>query len=209
LAYNERIASQFLYKGRKIRGSTHLQPEARKRRDRVKRRVSNAVRKSVLSLGAKKVLDVGTGFGSNVRVLAREFMGKGKIWSIDPSVGVLGEIGCMLRAEGLLKDVKLVRAKAEDMPFDDGFFNLVTSVMLVHHLANPRKGLQEMVRVLEHGGKLVLADWRPAASEVIPHRAEDFADPERIRKILTQLGISVRSRNYRYWYLIQGIKTPK
>jgi demethylmenaquinone methyltransferase/2-methoxy-6-polyprenyl-1,4-benzoquinol methylase len=207
LAYNEHIASQFLYKGRRIQGSSHVGPEVRKCRDRVKHRVGNAVRKSVSSLHAKRTLDVGTGFGSNVRVLAQEFMGKGKIWSIDPSAKVLREIRRMLRSNSLLKDVKLVRAKAEDMPFDDEFFNLVTSVMLVHHLANPRKGLMEMVRVLRDGGKLVIVDWRPITSEVIPHRARDFADPERIHKILTRLGISVRLRNYRYWYLIQGIKT--
>ena len=201
------LQSEFFYKGRKTERSSHTRPGTIRRREQIKRRVGNAIEKSVSGFDAKRVLDVGTGFGSNVKRLAREFGARGKIWSIDPSTGVLREVRGMLRAEGLLKDVKLVRAEAEKMPFGDGFFGLVTAVMLIHHLANPQKGLQEMVRVLSDGGKIVLVDWRPIASEVVPHRASDFSRPQTISMILGRLGMSVKLREYRYWYLIAGVKS--
>ena len=200
------LQSEFFHKGRKTRRRQHTRPEAIRRREQIKRRVGNAIEKSVSGSCAKRILDVGTGFGSNVKRLAKEFGKRGKVWSIDPSPGVLTEVRRMLRAEGLLNDIKLVRAGVEKMPFSDGFFGLVTAVMLIHHLSNPQRGLQEMVRVLSDGGKIVLADWRPIASEMVPHRESDFPSPRKISAVLTRLGLSVELREYRYWYLIQGVK---
>ena len=203
---NMDLQSEFFHKGRKTQRRQHTRPEAIRRREQIKRRVGNAIEKSVSVSSPKRVLDVGTGFGSNVKRLAREFGKRGKVWSIDPSPGVLREVRRMLRAEGLLNDIKLVRAGVERMPFGDGFFGLVTAVMLIHHLADPQRGLQEMVRVLSDGGKIVLADWRPIASEMVPHRESDFPSPRKISAVLTRLGLSVELREYRYWYLIQGVK---
>jgi ubiquinone/menaquinone biosynthesis C-methylase UbiE len=204
---NTDIQSQFFYKGRKIQRSSETRPEAMRRREQIKRRVGNAMKKSVSDLDAKRVLDVGTGFGSNVKRLAMEFGGRGKVWSIDPSPVVLQEARWMLRAEGLLRNVRLVQAQAEKIPVREGYFGLVTAVMLIHHLANPQSGLQEMVRVLSDGGKLILADWRPVASEVVPHRARDFPRAKMVGMILDRLGLSVKLREYRYWYLIVGTKS--
>ncbi len=57
-------------------------------------------------------------------------------------------------------DVSLVAENAEDMPFRDGFFDVVTSVYLCHELPrNARHNvLREMHRVLRPGGLLVLMD---------------------------------------------------
>ena len=101
------IQSEFFYKGRKTQRSSDARPEAMRRREQIKRRVGNVIEKSVSGFDAKRVLDVGTGFGSNVKRLAREFGGRGKVWSIDPSPVVLREARRMLRTEGLLNDVKL------------------------------------------------------------------------------------------------------
>ncbi len=192
-----------------MRGHPHADPETAKRRDRIKERVQNAILKLISHIRARRILDVGTGFGHNVGLLAQLFKGKGKVWSIDPSPEVLREARRMLEADGLIKNVMLLDAEAEDLPFHDGFFDIVTSVMLVHHLVDAQNGLREMVRVLADHGILVLVDWRPVSSEVVPHRARDFADPERIRRILIQLGLSIKLQKYRYWYLIEGTKSVK
>jgi len=207
LGSNESLSSQFLHKDQRMRRSSHIPPQVGKIRDRVQRRVENAMRRNILGSDARRVLDVGTGFGSNVRLLAQEFKGKARVWSIDPSSGVLREVRHMLRADGLLEHVKLIQAKAEEMPFDDGFFTLVTSAMSIHHFVSAQDGLSEMVRVLADKGRLVLTDWRPLASEIVPHRARDFARPERICRILSRLGVSTRLRRYHYWYMVRGNKT--
>jgi ubiquinone/menaquinone biosynthesis C-methylase UbiE len=183
-----------------------IDPEIAKRRDKVRERVQNVVVRLVSHMHARRILDVGTGFGYNVRLLAQLFKGKKEVWSIDPSFEVLREARRMLNANGLTKNVKLLNAKVEDMPFQDGFFDMISSVMLVHHLVDFRNGLREMVRVLADNGRLFIVDWRPVSSKVIPHRARDFADPEEILQILVQLGLSVRLRKYRYWYFIEGKK---
>lgn len=68
-----------------------IDPEIAKRRDKVRERVQNAVVRLVSHMHARRILDVGTGFGYNVRLLAQLFKGKKEVWSIDPSFEVLRE----------------------------------------------------------------------------------------------------------------------
>lgn len=61
---------------------------------------------------------------------------------------------------GDLKPVRLVQAKAEDLPFGDGEFDAVVCVYLFHEI--PReiraKVASEMARVTRPGGRVVLTD---------------------------------------------------
>jgi SAM-dependent methyltransferase len=45
---------------------------------------------------------------------------------------------------------------AEDLPFDDGSFDHVTSLAAFHYYSDPAKALAEIKRVLKPGGKLVI-----------------------------------------------------
>jgi ubiquinone/menaquinone biosynthesis C-methylase UbiE len=70
------------------------------------------------------------------------------------------KIGCDF-SEGLLRQLKkkglaLVSADAEALPFKDGSFELVYSVNLLEHVADPGKAISECLRVLRKGGKAVL-----------------------------------------------------
>ncbi|HQO20942.1 MAG TPA: methyltransferase domain-containing protein [Acidobacteriota bacterium] len=49
-----------------------------------------------------------------------------------------------------------IRGDLKDLPVADSFFDIVFCVGVLHHIDDPRKGLEEMWRILKPGGKLLL-----------------------------------------------------
>jgi ubiquinone/menaquinone biosynthesis C-methylase UbiE len=68
---------------------------------------------------------------------------------------------------------------AEQLPWDDASFDSVVSVNTFHHLERPKGVLEEMLRVLKPGGKLVLCDLSPRGFQIFDriHRFEGGTHP--------------------------------
>ena len=98
-------------------------------------------------LGGKRVLDVGCGTGTNLRVLAESF--GCRVAGVDSSAGMLEE------ARRKLPDADLRRGVAERLPFDDRSFDAALMSLVVHLLDRPR-AFAEACRVLDTGGRLVV-----------------------------------------------------
>lgn len=154
-----------------------------------------------------KLLDVGTGFGINAAFLARLVRGEGEIWSVDPSPEVLRWVKGLLKEVELDVWVKLKRGIAERLPFESGLFDAVISLMTVHHLEDPARGVGEMVRTLKPGGKLFIADWKPKASVFLPHPARDIPQLKEALKIVKAVGLEPIVVDRKYWYLMECSKT--
>jgi SAM-dependent methyltransferase len=102
-----------------------------------------------------QVLDVGCGTG----LLATRLAGAGyEVTGIDPSEGMLD----VLRAR--TPEVDGVRGSGTALPFADDTFDLVLSVAVMHHIADPgevRRALREMVRVAKPSGRILVWDHNP------------------------------------------------
>jgi ubiquinone/menaquinone biosynthesis C-methylase UbiE len=100
-------------------------------------------------------LDVGCGTG----VLAERLAAAGyQMVGIDPSAGMLE----ILEARTPL--VRPVHASGTTLPFDDDSFDLVITVAVMHHIADPddvRQTLAEMVRVVKPSGRVLVWDHNP------------------------------------------------
>ena len=100
-------------------------------------------------------LDVGCGTG----VLAARLAGAGfAMTGVDPSDGMLD----VLRARS--PEVRAVAGSGTALPFPDAGFDLVLSVAVLHHIADPgdvRATLAEMVRVVRPGGRVLVWDHNP------------------------------------------------
>ena len=68
--------------------------------------------------------------------------------------------------------------RAEQLPFGAGAFDLVTCVNSLHHIARPARALDEMVRVLAPGGRIVLEDM---VADPDGRRARRWEEIERLR----------------------------
>jgi ubiquinone/menaquinone biosynthesis C-methylase UbiE len=159
-----------------------------------------------------RVLDVGTGFGINVAFLAGWLSKGSSIWTVDPSKEVLTDVKAALYKESV-RPVKFAVATADDLDFGDGFFDVVVSVMVLHHIEKLQPALKEMARVLKPGGTLVIVDYKPEASHLLEfrtrHEEADFFAPSAVAKGIGRLGMVGRSSDFGVWYLVEAKKeTP-
>ena len=97
----------------------------------------------------RRALDVGCGEGRMCRMLQARAI---------PAVGIDPTAALLERAHALDPGGDYRAASAEAMPFADGEFDLVLSCLTLIDIPDFRHALREMVRVLEPGGTLLIAN---------------------------------------------------
>ncbi len=93
-----------------------------------------------------QVLELGCGTGNYI--LALKSLVGSTCWGVDPSEGMLTKA----RERSSRVHFQLGRAESLDSP--DGFFDLVFSVDVIHHVLDHLRYFREAYRVLKAGGKL-------------------------------------------------------
>ena len=84
------------------------------------------------------------------------------------------------QAEKQIANAAFIQSEAEQLPFADGSFDLVSCQCSFHHLPKPQRVLREMVRVTKPEGRLLIID--PLAPEIDAkyetyNRIEQLRDP--------------------------------
>lgn len=124
----------------------------------------------------RPALDVATGGGHAALRLAREGW---KVTAGDISARMLENAGRLLQDAGFAIETRLF--PAEEMPFSDASFDLVSSRVAPHHFSSPQRFALEAARVLRPGGHLLLIDGcvpdNDPESEEWLHRVEKWRDP--------------------------------
>jgi SAM-dependent methyltransferase len=135
-----------------------------------------------------RILDVGCGTGANLLLLSKY----GEAEGVDVSEDALA----FCRARGLDR-VRL--GAGEELPYEDGTFDLVTALDVVEHMDDDLAGLREMRRVLRPGGRVLL--FVPTfmflwglQDEVSNHRRR-YRLPE-LRRVLEQAGFEIERSTY-------------
>lgn len=103
---------------------------------------------------ADVALDVATGTGNTALALAPHV---GKVIGLDLAEKMLAHAQARAEAEGI-HNADFRRGSAEELPFPDATFTLVTSRHAPHHFHHLDRFLSEAWRVLKPGGRLVIAD---------------------------------------------------
>lgn len=100
------------------------------------------------SFRRKRILDVGSGTGTLIRVLREVFQ--------EPFEAVGTDISNIGENFHRKKGIKFIRADAQKLPFPEESFDFVFSTDAFEHLINPQKALEEMFRVTKKGGLILL-----------------------------------------------------
>ena len=117
------------------------------------------MQKRTISLTALKekdyFLDIGCGTGWAVRHASRIIKENGKVFGIDLSTKMI-EIA---KANSLNnQNVFFFQTNAENLPFEDNFFEFIICTNSFHHYLDPLKVLDEVFRVLKKEGEIYILD---------------------------------------------------
>ena len=103
----------------------------------------------------ERVLDVGAGTG----VLAGQLSAAGTaVICVEPDAGSLA--AARQRLSG--RDAEFVAAAAESIPLPSGSADGAVVSLSAHHWQDRDQGFREIARILRPGGRLVIAEFRPA-----------------------------------------------
>jgi SAM-dependent methyltransferase len=146
--------------------------------------------------GDERILDMGCGRGA-VLLMAAQHLTTGRavgvdIWqSRDQSGNAAEATRGNAAAEGVVDRVELYTADMRTLPFADGSFDLIVSSLAIHNIpgsAGREKAIDEAVRVLRPGGRLMIADIKATRHH---------------QKRLAKLGmkdVARRGLGWRFWW---------
>jgi len=123
-----------------------------------------------------RALDIATGGGHTALFLAEKGF---QVTASDITPAMLENTAALAAERGLKLETAL--HTAEDLPYPDARFDLVTCRVAAHHFSDPARFVQESARVLAPGGYFLLIDGsvpdgETEAEEWI-HQIEKFRDP--------------------------------
>jgi SAM-dependent methyltransferase len=135
-----------------------------------------------------RILDLGCGTGANLLLLSQY----GDAEGVDISDDALA----FCRERGLQK---VKSGSAEELPYEDASFDLVTALDVVEHLDDDLAGLKEMRRVLKPGGRALI--FVPTfmflwglQDDVSNHRRR-YRLPE-LKRVMAEAGLEVERASY-------------
>lgn len=105
--------------------------------------------------GTERVLDLGCGTGT-FALLVKQHHPQAEVTGVDADQAMLSK--ARAQAGGALR---FERALAQQLPYNEGAFDVVASSLFFHHLQRQDKlaVMREARRVLCPGGRMLIADW--------------------------------------------------
>lgn len=154
--------------------------------------------------GKRALLDVGGGTGLLLKKI------KKKEPDIDP---YLLDTSIQMMAESTTNNLVLGRACKN--PFKDSFFDFVLCTDALHHFENKEESLDEMIRVLKPGGKIILLEFDSRSpitkfikfGERLVGEPSYFFEPRYLKNFFQERGLSVTTKRLNsYEYILQAAK---
>uniref|UniRef100_A0A7V1EJ60 Methyltransferase domain-containing protein n=1 Tax=candidate division WOR-3 bacterium TaxID=2052148 RepID=A0A7V1EJ60_UNCW3 len=161
-------------------------------------------------LEGDKVLDVGTGGGLLAIGFARTIKNC-EVVGIDIWMRLGGGTSLKIakrnaEIEGVADKVKFEEGDARNIPYSNGYFDIVVASFAIHIIKRKREeAFQEMIRVLKPGGKFAIIE---------PSREYRWVVDEKLRETLEEIGLEnvkfqpflVSYPKRRHVYIIYGEK---
>lgn len=158
-----------------------------------------------------KILEAGTGKGHFALALAK----RGYLFvTFDISEEEQRFARLNIAYSGLEKQVNFRIEDGEHTSFADASFDVIFSVNVLHHLANPYRVIDELTRILAPGGKLVISDFSKKGFDIMDkihaldgkkHQSGTVSLPD-VEKYLSKKGFAIKKAKSAYQHVIVAIR---
>ena len=168
-------------------------------------------RKKVVPFAKGNILEIGIGSGLNIPFYEAEDINK--IWGIDPSEELIAMAKKQINDD--TPDIEFIISKAEDIDFDDAFFDTILMTYTMCTISNLSEAFREIRRVIKPSGTLIFCEhgiapdenvvkWQNRINTFWPKISGGCNINKDIPRIVESLGFSIT--NLENMYLP---KTPK
>ena len=134
---------------------------------KVEKATLRGLRESLLAAASGDVLEIGGGTGANLPFYQP---GAGSLTITEPDAAMLRRLQRRAREQGPL--AKILRAPAEDLPFEDGTFDTVVSTMVLCGVSDQPRALRQLRRVLRPGGQLLFIEHVRSGDPGLAHHQD-------------------------------------
>ncbi len=152
--------------------------------------VEAAIRDTIGSAHIDSLLDLGTGTGRMLELLAPLAT---RVVGIDQSPQMLSLARARIERSGL-RNAQLRQGDLYALPVERNSYDLVILHQVLHYLDDPSRAVREAARALRPGGRLVVVDFAPHGEETLreahAHRRLGFAHEE-ISSMMREAGLDV------------------
>ncbi|MCK6426963.1 MAG: bifunctional demethylmenaquinone methyltransferase/2-methoxy-6-polyprenyl-1,4-benzoquinol methylase UbiE [Burkholderiaceae bacterium] len=146
----------------------------------------------------QRVLDIAAGTGDLTRAFARRVGPQGCVVHTDINEAMLRTGRDRLLDEGLV--LPSVLCDAEQLPFPDAHFDLVSVAFGLRNMTHKERALREMCRVLKPGGKLLVLEFSRVAKPL--EKAYNWYS----FSVLPRMGKWITGDSESYRYLAESIR---
>jgi demethylmenaquinone methyltransferase/2-methoxy-6-polyprenyl-1,4-benzoquinol methylase len=148
----------------------------------------------------QQVLDLAGGSGDLARLMAPVVGASGQIVLSDINAAMLARGRSKLLDSGVFGNVSFAQVNAEQLPFPDNCFDLVTMAFGLRNVTDKQRALDSIYRTLRPGGRLLVLEFsRPAAALKPAYDYYSF-------NILPKLGRMIAKDESSYRYLAESIR---
>lgn len=141
-----------------------------------------------------RILEAGTGSGHFALALAKAGY---SFVTFDISEETLNQAKLNLAYAGFDNQVDFRRENGEHTGFINNSFDVIFSINVLHHLANPYQVIDEMIRILSENGKLILADFNDKGFKIMDDvHAFEGETHDRGNASLTDIAHYLKEKNY-------------
>jgi len=136
-------------------------------------RPADTLRKFGLAEGMTLV-DVGAGTGFFARAAAGVVGPSGRVYAVDSSEEMLG----LMRQLGLPPQVIPLWSQEYAIPLPDGTADMALAAFVLHETADRKRFVEELLRIVRRGGRVVVLEWKRQSEEHGPPEEERLAEGE-------------------------------
>ncbi|WP_411360999.1 bifunctional demethylmenaquinone methyltransferase/2-methoxy-6-polyprenyl-1,4-benzoquinol methylase UbiE [Pseudidiomarina sp. YC-516-91] len=148
-----------------------------------------------------KVLDIAGGTGDLTEQFSRRVGPKGEVVLADINQAMLDVGRDKLRNRGIVANVEYVQANAEELPFANDTFDIITIAFGLRNVTDKQKALESMFRVLKPGGRLLVLEFSKPVQPMLS-QAYDFYS----FNVLPKMGQMIAGDADSYQYLAESIR---